>query len=314
MSFSDLPPKYALWRRLRKCLLHDATREALTAALIEHTDKAAQRACVLALIQAREKRKLASTRVGVMHRLDTIMAYLERMLSPSLPWELRTSEKGLGLYVKRDCSLDLHTVITQLGKAEIVQLTDEQWVRESANPEQHCLIMSGGMTGVVIGPVALLNKPCTGCTPHLVLCNLPTVSALDRLKQSIRVTQIVAERQQQQQTAVKEQMAVNEQQQQQQVLSTRSSGHGILSGSLIAAAEAGSRADLMSAARRQKARVSSSTMQKAKLSGDALRLLSRDRLLPQMSLRVHSSYKSKSLRLSAGEEILLGYGRAYGVF
>jgi hypothetical protein len=300
MSFSDLPPRYALWRRLRKSLMHDATREALTAALREHSDKAAQRACVLAVIQAREKRKFASTRVGVMHKLDTVMAYLERMLSPSLPWELRTSEKGLGLYVKRDCSLDLHTFITQLGKAEIVQLTDEQWNRESADPEQHCLIMSCGKSGVVVGPVALLNKPCTRCAPHLVLCNLPTVSAFDRLKQSIRVTQNVAEQQQQEE---EQQIAVNEQQQQQQhVPATRSSGHEILSESLIAAAEAGSQSDLMSAARKRKARASSST------------ILSRDRLLPQMSMRVHSSYKSKSLRLSAGEEILLGYGRAYGVF
>jgi hypothetical protein len=280
--------------------MHDATREALTAALREHSDKAAQRACVLAVIQAREKRKFASTRVGVMHKLDTVMAYLERMLSPSLPWELRTSEKGLGLYVKRDCSLDLHTFITQLGKAEIVQLTDEQWNRESADPEQHCLIMSCGKSGVVVGPVALLNKPCTRCAPHLVLCNLPTVSAFDRLKQSIRVTQNVAEQQQQEE---EQQIAVNEQQQQQQhVPATRSSGHEILSESLIAAAEAGSQSDLMSAARKRKARASSST------------ILSRDRLLPQMSMRVHSSYKSKSLRLSAGEEILLGYGRAYGVF
>jgi hypothetical protein len=300
MSLSDLPPQYSLWRRLRKCLMHDATREALTAALREHSDKAAQRACVLAVIQAREKRKFASTRVGVMHKLDTVMAYLERMLSPSLPWELRTSEKGLGLYVKRDCSLDLHTFITQLGKAEIVQLTDEQWNRESADPEQHCLIMSCGKSGVVVGPVALLNKPCTRCAPHLVLCNLPTVSAFDRLKQSIRVTQNVAEQQQQEE---EQQIAVNEQQQQQQhVPATRSSGHEILSESLIAAAEAGSQSDLMSAARKRKARASSST------------ILSRDRLLPQMSMRVHSSYKSKSLRLSAGEEILLGYGRAYGVF
>jgi DNA-binding protein H-NS len=299
MSFSDLPPRYALWRRLRKSLMHDATREALTAALREHSDKAAQRACVLAVIQAREKRKFASTRVGVMHKLDTIMVYLERLLSPSLPWELRTSEKGLGLYVKGGCTLDLHTFITQLGKAEVVQLTDEQWNRESADPEQHCLIMSCGKTGVVVGPVALLNKPCTRCAPHLVLCNLPTVSAFARLKQSIRVTQNVAEQQQQ--------IAVNEQQQQHQqhqqlVPATRSSGHCILSESSIEAAEAGSRADLMSAARKRKARASSSTV------------LSRDRLLPQMSLRVHSSYKSKSVRLSAGEEILLGYGRAYGVF
>ena len=302
---SDLPPKYALWRRLRKCLMHDATREALTAALTEHTDRAAQRAAVLAVIQGHEKRKLATTRVGVMHRLDTIMAYLERMLSPRLPWQLRTGEKGLGFYVKSGCTVNLHTVITQLGKAEMVQLTDEQWKRECADPEQHCLVMSGGKTGVVIGPVALLNKPCTECTPHLVLCNLPTVSAFDRLKQSIRVTQNVAERQQQQQTAVNEQQtAVNEQHQQQQALvtSTRSSRHSILSESSIAAAEAGSRADLRSAARKRKNRVSSSTV------------MSRDRLLPQMSLRVHSSCKSKSLRLSAGQEILLGYGTAYRAF
>ena len=126
MMLCDLGPQYTVWRRLRKCLIQDATREALTAALREHTDKAAQRAAVLVAIQAQEKRKLASTRFGVMHTLDTIMAYLERLLSPSLPWELRTSEKGLGLYVKGGCTLDLHTVITQLGKAEMVQLTDEQ--------------------------------------------------------------------------------------------------------------------------------------------------------------------------------------------
>ena len=119
-----------------------------------------------------------------------------------------------------------------------------------------------------------------------------------RLKQSIRVAQNVAEQQQEQQIAVIEQ----QQQQQQQQQFVLASGHGILSESLIAAAEAGSRTDLMSAARKRKARVISSTV------------LSRDRLLPQMSLRVHSSCKSKSLRLSAGEEILLGYGRAYGAF
>ena len=162
MMFSDLGPQYTLWRRLRNCLIHDATREALTAALREHTEQAAQRTAVLAVFQAHEKRKLATTRFGVMHALDTIMAYLERLLSPSLLWELRTTEKGLGLYVKGGCTLDLHTVITQLGKAEMVQLTDQQWIRESADSEQHCLLSSRGKTGVVIGPVALLNKPCTG--------------------------------------------------------------------------------------------------------------------------------------------------------
>ena len=122
MMLCDLGPQYTVWRRLRKCLIQDATREALTAALREHTDKAAQRAAVLVAIQAQEKRKLASTRFGVMHTLDTIMAYLERLLSPSL----LSQNKCDGLYVKRECTLDLHTVITQLGKAEMVQLTDEQ--------------------------------------------------------------------------------------------------------------------------------------------------------------------------------------------
>ena len=120
--FSDLGPQYTLWRRLRNCLIHDATREALTAALREHTEQAAQRTAVLAVFQAHEKRKLATTRFGVMHALDTIMAYLERLLSPSL----LSQNKCDGLYVKRECTLDLHTVITQLGKAEMVQLTDEQ--------------------------------------------------------------------------------------------------------------------------------------------------------------------------------------------
>ena len=76
--------------------MHDATREALTAALTEHTDRAAQRAAVLAVIQGHEKRKLASTRVGVMHRLDTIMAYLERMLSQGCLGSLGQVRKALG--------------------------------------------------------------------------------------------------------------------------------------------------------------------------------------------------------------------------
>ena len=51
--------------------------------------------------------------------------------------------------------------------------------------------------GVVIGAVALLNKPCSRCAPHLLLCNLPSVSALDRLKKRRRADlQDVAEQQQ----------------------------------------------------------------------------------------------------------------------
>ena len=177
-----------------------------------------------------------------------------------------------------------------LGRAEIVELDDTQWERESTDPEQQCLVQSCGKMGVVIGPVALLNKPCSGCVPHLVLCNLPTLSALDRLKKRKRKElQDVAEQQQQQK-------------QQQHMHTTRSSSEQPLSSEQVTAAEASSRASLTIAAGKRKMTMANST------------LLSRDRLLPQMSVRLHSSYKSGCLQLSAGEEILLGYGRAYGAF
>jgi hypothetical protein len=299
MSFCELGPKYSLWQRLRKCLLHDKTRGALTAALSQHTDKLLQRRAVLAAFQAHEKRALASTRQTVARMLDSIMAYLERLVAPDLPWELKRTEKGLGLYVKSDCTLTLAIISEQLGRAEVVELTDKQWERERANPEQHCLIESCGKLGVVIGPVALLNKPRTGCCPHFILCNLPSVSALDRLKTSRRIAlQNVAEDQEKQQ----QQNSGDKWQQQQQMRTTRSSDNKPLSSEAVAAAEAQSRAALLVAAGKRKLSVTNKT------------LLSQDRLLPQMSVRLHSSYQSGFLRLTAGEELLLGYGRAYGAF
>ena len=121
------------------------------------------------------------------------MAYLQRLLAPSLPWELKTTKKGLGLYVKSDCALQLSIIAEQLGRAEVVELTEEQWQRACTDPEQRCLVESCGTLGAVIGPVALLNKPRSGCAPHLLLCNLPSVSAVERLKERRRtVLQYIA--------------------------------------------------------------------------------------------------------------------------
>ena len=154
----------------------------------------------------------------------------------------------------------------------------------------------------MIGPVALLNKPCSGSAPHVVLCSLPTVSALDRLKKRRRtVLQDVAE-QQQQSGAEGRQCLQKQQQQQQHMHATRSSGEQSLSWEQVTAAEARSRADLTTAASKRKMWTTNRT------------LLPQDRLLPQMSVRLHSSYKSGCQRLNAGEEILLGYGRSYCAF
>jgi citrate lyase alpha subunit len=132
----------------------------------------------------------------------------------------------------------------------------------------------------------------------MVLCNLPNWSALDRLKKSRR-TALQNGPEEQQQRQQQQQQVVEEQQQ--QVRSTRSSG-GSMSCEAIAAAEAHSRAALLVTAGKRKLSVSNKT------------LLSRDRLLPQMSVRFHSSYKSGRLLLNAGEELLLGYGKGYGAF
>jgi hypothetical protein len=108
----------------------------------------------------------------------------------------------------------LAAIHAQLGRAEVIVLTEEQRARESANSDQHCLVKLGKKLGVVIGPVALFNKPCSGGTPHLLLCNLPTVSALERSKKCIRraLQECVVEQQQQQQDVADK----NQQQQQQQ--------------------------------------------------------------------------------------------------
>ena len=39
---------------------------------------------------------------------------------------------------------------------------------------------------LVIGPVALLNKPVRGGIPHFVLKNPPTTTAMDRLLKTLR--------------------------------------------------------------------------------------------------------------------------------
>jgi hypothetical protein len=164
MSFCDLGLRYTLWQRLRRCLLHDVTRDALIAALSSSIDTLRQRRAVLAAIKACEKRVLASTRFATDHMLDSIMAYLERLVAPGLPWELRRSEKGLGHYIKEDCTVTLTVIRKQLGRAEVVELTKVQWERELAYVGQQCLVKAGGRLGVIIGPVALLNTPCSGCT------------------------------------------------------------------------------------------------------------------------------------------------------
>jgi hypothetical protein len=297
MRYNDLGPKHALWQRLRRCLLHDKTRAALTTALAKHTDHLQQRAAVLAVLRAYEKRPLARSRSTISRMLNGIMAYLERLVAPDLPWELKRTEKGLGVYAKTSFTLTLAAIQAQLGRAEVIVLTEEQRARESANPDQHCLVKLGKKLGVVIGPVALFNKPCSGGTPHLLLCNLPTVSALERSKKCIRraLQECVVEQQQQQHVA-------DEQQQQQQGRTTRGCGEKPLSPKAVAAAEAQSSADLRVAAGKRKFCVSNST------------LMSEDRLLPEVSVRLHSSHRSERVHLSAEEELLLGYGTAYGTF
>jgi hypothetical protein len=280
-------------------MLHDKTRVALTAALALNTTHLKQRAAVLAALRACEKRPLARSRSTINRMLSSIMAYLERLVAPDLPWELKRTEKGLGVYAKTSCTLTLAAIHAQLGRAEVIVLTEEQRARESANPNQHCLVKLGKKLGVVIGPVALFNKPCSGGTPHLLLCNLPTVSALERSKKSRRraLQEGVAE-QQQQHVADENQ----QQQQQQQRRTTRGCGEKPLSPKAVAAAEAQSSADLRVAAGKRKVCVSNST------------LMSEDRLLPEVSVRLHSSYRSERVHLSAEEELLLGYGTAYGTF
>jgi hypothetical protein len=301
MTFCDLGLKYTLWQRLRRCLLHDVTKDALIAALSSSTDTLRQRTAVLAALKACEKRVLANTRSATDHMLDSIMAYLERLVAPGLPWELRRLEKGLGLYIKGDCSVTLTAIRKQLGRAEVVELTKVQWERERAYVGQQCLVKAGGRLGVIIGPVALLNKPCSGCTPHLLLCNLPSVSAFERSKQSRRKV-LQSNLQEQPHTSNAEQLLLLAGTQLQQGPSTRGSGQKPLSCKAIAAAEAQSRLDLVFAAGKRKLSVSNNT------------ILSRDRLLPQMSVRLHSSNKGGRLCLRARQELLLGYGNAYGEF
>jgi hypothetical protein len=85
---NDLGPKHALWQRLRRCLLHDLTRAALTTALALNTYHLQQRAAVLAALRACEKRPLARSRSTISRMLNSIMTYLERLVAPDLPWEL----------------------------------------------------------------------------------------------------------------------------------------------------------------------------------------------------------------------------------
>eukprot|EP00953_Heterococcus_sp_UTEX-ZZ885_P006437 3936-Heterococcus_DN1.PRE.6 len=301
MTFCDLGLKYTLWQRLRRCLLHDVTRAALTAALLNSTDTVRQRTAVLAAIKACEKRVLASTRSATNHMLDSIMAYLERLVAPSLPWELRRSGKGLGLYIKEECTVTLTAIRKQLGRAEVIELTKVQWERERACVGQQCLVKASGRLGVIIGPVALLNKPCSGCTPHLLLCNLPSVSAFERSKQS-RCKALQSNSQEQPHTCNAEQQLLLAGTQLQQGPSTRGSGQKPMTCKAIAAAEAQSRMAQKVAAGKRKHSVNNNT------------ILSRDRLLPQMSVRLHSSFKGGRLCLKASQELLLGYGSAYGEF
>jgi hypothetical protein len=157
--------------------------------------------------------------------------------------------------------------------------------------------------GVLIGPIALLNKPSSDSTPHLLLCNLPSVSAQEQVKKSRRkALQSVAEGQQQIVTEEQQQQKVVEEQQQQHRRATRGCGEKPLSPTAIAAAEAQSRSDLAAAAGKRKVAVTTNTM------------LSQDRLLPHVSVRLHSSRSSGRLILSTNEELLLGYGNAYGVY
>jgi hypothetical protein len=120
--------------------------------------------------------------------------------------------------------------------------------------------------GVVIGPVALFNKPRSGGTPHLLLCNFPSVSALKRSKKSIRraLQEGVTEQQQQQEDVADKQqqqdVADEQQQQQQHGRTTRGCGEKPLLAKAIAAAEAQSRADSRSAAGKRKLCVTNSTL------------------------------------------------------
>jgi hypothetical protein len=59
--------------------------------------------------------------------LGIIMAYLERLVAPDLPWELKRTEKGLGVFVKVDCTLTIAAIHAQLGRAEIIMITEKQW-------------------------------------------------------------------------------------------------------------------------------------------------------------------------------------------
>ena len=58
--------------------------------------------------------------------LGIIMAYLERLVAPDLPRELKRTEEGLGVYVKVDCTLTLAAIHAQLGRAEIIEITGRE--------------------------------------------------------------------------------------------------------------------------------------------------------------------------------------------
>ena len=102
MSFCDPGRKYSLWQRLRRCLLHDQTSDTLDAALAATADNLLQTRAVLAAVQVYDKRVLACTRQTVSRMLDSIMTYLQRLLASGLPWELKRTQKGLGLHAKHD--------------------------------------------------------------------------------------------------------------------------------------------------------------------------------------------------------------------
>jgi DNA-binding LytR/AlgR family response regulator len=121
-------------------------------------------------------------------------------------------------------------------------------------------------------------------------CSNASVSALDRLKKSRRTAlQNAAEEQAQQQSSDEERQWLW----QQHIPATRGSGERPLSSEAVTVAEAQSRAALLIAAGQRKLCVANKT------------LLSQDRLLPQMSVRPHSSYKSGHVQLTAGKSYCL---------
>ena len=309
---------------MRSCLLHTETREALGRAMSPGVSESSElhEAVWGAIKHCVRNQKLSKQEKQRL--LDSVIGYSRRMLNSDLPWEVRLCDgSGLGIYAKYECELSLSEIQKWLSKAGVIEVSLTQAAKLAAAGNT-CLFKSNGKYGVVIGPVALLNKPQCRQHPHLLLCNLPAISSLQSFKKK-RKSDLQREQDAQdarecerEQEQCKEDAeskgdaqcngnAQCEKQQQQEqhkqsLRSTRRSGLPSLTCAEIAAAAEQSRDDLRRTAHKRKLTVANST------------LLPHERLPLQCSLKLHSSHKSSSIKLFANQQLLLGYGRDYASY